>query len=228
MHNYREVIYFDYDSGELSVNGKPMMQFSKEYWLPSKDNESPEIETMGGDGPDLSDTDALKYFREKLIKVSKIPLSRFDMESPPSWEMNAEGMTRDEIKFGRFITRIRSVFQEILVKPLWIQMCLDFPELKDYDAFKAQVGIKFHKYNIFEEMKEIEILQKRLDFVTAMKDGLVEQDANMNEIKYFASEFLIQRFLGLSPEDLRTNKKMKTIEDEEKLAASKASAEAIA
>ena len=77
-------------------------------------------------------------------------------------------------------------------------------------------------------MKEIEILQKRLDFVTAMKDGLVEMDANMNEIKYFASEFLIQRFLGLSPEDLRTNKKMKTIEDEEKLAASKASAEAIA
>ena len=226
MQNYREQIDFDSESGELKVNGKPMMPFNKEYWLPSGEAGEPTIETIGNDGPDLSDTEALKYFREKLIKVSKIPLSRFDMESPPSWEMNAEGMTRDEIKFSRFITRIRSVFQEILVKPLWIQMCLDFPELKDDDAFKAQIGIKYHKYNIFEEMKEIEILQKRLDFVTSMKDGLVEQDANMNEIKYFASEFLIQRFLGLSSEDLRLNKKLKIIEDQEKLEAAQKAAEA--
>jgi hypothetical protein len=75
-------------------------------------------------------------------------------------------------------------------------------------------------------MKEIEILQKRLDFVTAMKDGLVETDANMNEIKYFSSEFLIQRFLGLPASDLRLNKKLKAIEDEEKLEAAKKAAEA--
>lgn len=226
MQNYRENIDFDTDSGELKVNGKAMMPFNKEYWLPSGEAGEPTIETIGNDGPDLSDTDALKYFREKLIKVSKIPLSRFDMESPPSWEMNAEGMTRDEIKFGRFVTRLRSVFQEILVKPLWIQMCLDFPELKEDDAFKAQIGIKYHRYNIFEEMKEIEILQKRLDFVQSMKDGLVEQDANMNDVKYFSSEFLIQRFLGLSSEDLRLNKKLKVIEDEEKREAAKKDAEA--
>lgn len=226
MQNYREQIDFDTESGELKVNGKSMMPFNKEYWLPSGEAGEPTIETIGNDGPDLSDTEALKYFREKLIKVSKIPLSRFDMESPPSWEMNAEGMTRDEIKFGRFITRIRSVFQEVIVKPLWIQMCLDFPELKDDDAFKAQIGIKFNKYNIFEEMKEIEILQKRLDFVTSMKDGLVETDANMNEVKYFASEFLIQRFLGLSAEDLRLNKKLKIMEDDEKREAAKKDAEA--
>lgn len=105
-------------------------------------------------------------------------------------------------------------------------MCLDFPELKEDDAFKAQIGIKYFKYNIFEEMKEIEILQKRLDFITAMKDGLVEQDANMNEVKYFASEFLIQRWLGLSSEDIRLNKKLKEIEDKEKLEKAKKDAEA--
>jgi len=225
MQNYREQIDFDSDSGELKVNGKSMMPFNKEYWLPSGDAGEPTIETIGNDGPDLSDTDALKYFREKMLKVSKIPLSRFDMESPPSWELNAEGMTRDEIKFGRFVTRLRSVFQEIIVKPLWIQMCLDFPELKEDDAFKSQIGISYNKLNIFEEMKEIEILQKRLDFVTAMKDGLVEQDANMNDIKYFSSEFLIQRFLGMSQDDLRLNKRLKQIEDEEKLEASKKAAE---
>jgi hypothetical protein len=74
-------------------------------------------------------------------------------------------------------------------------------------------------------MKEIEILQKRLDFVQSMKDGLVETDANMNEIKYFSSEFLIQRFLGLSAEDLRLNKKLKELEDEAKREAAKKDAE---
>ena len=105
-------------------------------------------------------------------------------------------------------------------------MCLDFPEIKEDDAFKAQIGVKYNTMNIFEEMKEIEILQKRLDFVTSMKDGLVDTDANMNEVKYFASEFLIQRFLGLSNDDLRLNKKLKDIEDVERREAAKKDAEA--
>lgn len=226
MQNYREQIDFDSDSGELKVNGKPMMPFNKEYWLPEGEAGTPTIETIGNDGPDLSDTEALKYFREKLIKVSKIPMSRFDMESPPTWEMNAEGASREEIKFGRFITRLRSVFQEIMVKPLWLQMCLDFEDLKEDDAFKAQIGVKYNKINVFEEMKEIEVLQKKLDFITAMKDGLVEQDANMNEVKYFASEFLVKRFLGMTDEDLRLNTKMKADEEAAKVEKAKKDAEA--
>lgn len=212
MQNYREQIDFDANSGELKVNGKTMMPFNKEYWLPESDNGSPQVENIGNDGPDLSDTEALKYFREKLIKVSKIPLSRFDMESPPSWELDAEGTTRDEIKFSRFVTRLRSIFQEILIKPLWIQMCLDFPELKEDDSFKSQIGISFNKLNIFEDMKEIEVLQKKLDFVTSMKDGLVETDAEGNEIKFFSSEFLVKRYLGMSEDDLKQNKIMKDAE----------------
>lgn len=226
MQNYREQIDFDTDSGELKVNGKSMMPFNKEYWLPSGDAGEPQIETIGNDGPDLSDTDALKYFREKLIKVSKIPMSRFDQESPPSWEMNAEGTTRDEIKFSRFITRLRSVFQEMLVKPVWLQMCLDYPELREDDAFKNQIGIRFNKMNIFEEMKEIEILQKKIEFITAMKDSLIEQDANMNEVKFWSSEWLVKRYLGMSEEDLRANAHYKKLEDEAKLKKAKEDAEA--
>ncbi len=214
MQNYREQVDFDYDSGELSTNGRPMMPFNKEYWLPEGDAGSPQIETIGGDGPDLSDTDSLNYFKENLRRVSKIPMNRFDVENPPSWELNAEGMTRDEIKFGRFINRLRSVFQEIVVKPLWIQMTLDYPDLMNDDSFKAQVGVKFNKYNIFEEMKEMELLQKRIDFVTAMKDGLVDYDPDGNEIKYFSSEWLIRRFMDMSEAEIKANQRMKDKEQE--------------
>ena len=95
------------------------------------------------------------------------------------------------------------------------------------DDYKNRVDdsiIQKEKFDKLHLKREIEILQKRLDFVTSMKDGLVEQDANMNEIKYFASEFLIQRFLGLTPDDLRLNKKLKEIEDAESLENAKKAA----
>jgi hypothetical protein len=94
-------------------------------------------------------------------------------------------------------------------------MTLDYPDLMNDDSFKSQVGVKFNKYNVFEEMKEMELLQKRIDFITTMKDGLVDYDPNGNEIKYFSSEFLIRRFLDLSEDDIRANKKMKDKEQEQ-------------
>jgi hypothetical protein len=179
-------------------------------------NIEPTIETFGNEGPDLSDTNALKYFRNKLNKVSKIPTSRFDSgdnEQGPTWQLNAESIQREEVRFSRFITRIRSIFQEILVKPLWLQMCLDFPELKEDDSFRSQVSIRYNKYNYFDDMMEIEVATKRLDFVTRMKEGLVDVDPNMNEQKYFSNEFLIRRYMKFGQDDINENKRLKDAEN---------------
>jgi hypothetical protein len=93
-------------------------------------------------------------------------------------------------------------------------MTLDYPDLMNDDSFKSQIGVKFNKYNIFEEMKEMELLQKRIDFVTAMKDGLVDFDPDGNEIKYFSSEWLIRRFMGLSESEIKQNDTLKNREQE--------------
>jgi Bacteriophage T4-like portal protein (Gp20) len=227
MHNYREIIDFDYDSGELSVNGKPMMQFSKEYWLPSKDGEEPQIEPMGGDGPDLSDTETLKYFSDKLKLASKIPFSRFDVDSPATYEIAAEGMLREEIKFAKFINRLRSIWQEILVKPTYIQMVLDNPALGDDFNFKSNFTIKFNKENVFEEMKSMDLATKRIEFITTLKDSLVQQDADLNEISYFNLDFLVQRYGGFTQEDLKMNERFKQMEALQKEGYSKEDAESI-
>lgn len=214
MQKYRENIEFDTASGELSVNGKPMMPFSKEYWIPESDSGSPKIETFGNDGPDLSDTDALKYFHNRLIKVSKIPMSRFDMEQP-TWSIDPTSIKRDEMRYGRFITRIRSVFQEIMVKPMWLQMCLDFPGLKDDTAFKAQVGVRFNTENHFTKMANMEVIGRQIDFIEKMKNSLTDTDPNMAERKFWSSKFLAQKYLDLSEEDFIQNDKLKKKEEEE-------------
>lgn len=208
MNNYREVVDFDNSSGTLKVDGKPMMAFNKEYWLPSKEGEQPEIETLGGDGPDFNDTDSLKYFADKLKMASKIPFSRFDKDSPATYEMSAEGLIREEIKFEKFVNRLRSSFQEILVKPLYIQMCLKFPHLKDDVNFKTQISLAFNSDNMFAELKEMEIFQKRIDFISSMKDSITTQDSEMNDVPYFDLEFLVERFLKMDPSDLAKNKEI--------------------
>ena len=207
MNNYKEVVDFDWESGSMHTDGKPMLQFNKEYWLPSKDGESPEIETLSSEGPELSDTEALKYFSDKLKQVSKIPYSRFMYEDGgDDFTMAADGMIRDEIKFSKFVKRLRSSFQEILIKPLWLQMCLKFPEFEQDPQFKTQIALQFHEENMFAELKQMEIMERRLDFVGAMQDSLMKVDPlTMEENPYFDMEFLVDRYLKLTPDDKAAN-----------------------
>ncbi|WP_296865289.1 portal protein [uncultured Methanobrevibacter sp.] len=209
MNNYHEIVDFDFESGTLKTNGKPMMQFSKEYWLPSKDGDSPEIDTLGGDGPDISDVEALKYFSDKLKKASKIPFTRFDTDNGTVFEMDATSTLREEIKFSKFIDRLRAIYKEIWMKPLYIQMCLNHTELSSDFAFRNSIGCKYVKDNIFEELKEMELSTKRAEYISTIKDSYVEQDAEMNDIPYFDLDYLVEQKGGFSPEFLEGNKQAK-------------------
>ena len=217
MHSYKENVDFDWDSASLQTDGKPMLQFNKEYWLPSKDGETPEIETLGGDGPDLSDTEALKYFSDKLKHVSKIPYSRFLYEDGGGdFNLAADGMIRDEIKFSKFVKRLRSVFQDILVKPLYIQMCLKYPEFENDPQFKTQVAIRFNEENVFAELKNYEIMERRLDFIGQMRNNLmITNQQTMEEEYFFDMDFLVKKYLKISDDDIIANEAAKAAKSAE-------------
>ena len=222
MNKYKEDIKFISDTGELQINGQVNMPFNKEYWFPENDSGSPEVETLGGDGPELNDNDQLKYFKNQLYKVSKIPLNRFDQESGETWfGADASSVARTEIDFGRFVTRLRNTFAQIMIKPLQLQLALSIPELQDNRQLLEAVSLQYKSYNLFEEMMDMEMMQKRVDFIQSMKDGMVDMDKEGNEIKFFSSEFLVRKYLKLSDADLELNKKLKKEETERlKLAGS--------
>ena len=216
MNKYKEDIKFQSDTGELSINGQVNLPFNKEYWFPEGDSGSPEIETLGGDGPQLADDDQLKYFKNQLYKISKIPLTRFDQDSGETWfGSDATSVMRTEIDFGRFVTRLRNIFSQILIKPLQLQLALSVPELQDNKEVLEAISLQYHSYNLFEEMLEIEIMAKRIEHIQTMKDSLVDMDANGNEVKFWSSKFLVQKYLKLSNQDLQLNSKLKKEEQEE-------------
>ena len=210
MNRYKEDIKFIADSGELSINGQATMPFNKEYWFPESDSGSPSIETLGGDGPELNDNDQLKFFKNILYKISKIPLSRFDQESGETWfGSDATSVARVEIDFARYVNRLRNQFAQIILKPLKLQLALNIPELQDNKEFLEAISLQYKSYNLFEEMMEMELMQKRVEFIQTMKESMIDMDIDGNEIKYFSSKFLVQRYLKYSSEDLKLNEKLK-------------------
>lgn len=216
MNRYKEDIKFQAETGELTINGQTNLPFNKEYWLPESDSGSPQIETLGGEGPELSDNDQLKFFKNQLYKISKIPLSRFDQESGETWfGADATSVARVEIDFARFVTRLRNIFAQILIKPLQLQLAVDHPELREQKEILEAISIQFKSYNTFEELMEMELMQKRVDFIQSMKESMVDMDTSGNEIKFFSSKFLVEKYLKLSPQDLTLNDKYKKEEIEE-------------
>lgn len=216
MNRYKEDIKFVADSGELTINGQATMPFMKEYWFPENDSGSPEIESIGGDGPELNDNDQLKYHKNNLYKVSKIPLSRFDQESGETWfGADATSVARTEIDFARYVNRLRNQFSQIILKPLKLQMACVIPELQDNKTFLDAISLQYKSYNLFEEMMEMELMQKRVEFIQSMKESMIDMDIEGNEIKYFSSKFLVQKYLKYSTEDIKLNKKLKEEEIEE-------------
>lgn len=210
MHSYKEIIDFNNESGELMVNGRPMMPATKEYWFPSVNGESPQMQTIGGDGPDLSDTEAMNYFKQKLWQASKVPFTRFDnMQGRGSYALNTESMMREEVKFAHFVERLRSIYKELIVKPVYIQLCLNHKEFATDIKFRNSLTLDFVSDNVFTEMREIEVIQKKSDFIGSLMQTFMTQDSEGNDVPYFDMDFLVQRFSGLSQEDIDMNARMK-------------------
>jgi hypothetical protein len=227
MSNYKEEISINDSSGEMTVNGKPKIQFYKNYLFPEQNGQSPTIESLNASGPDFNVMENVLYFFNKLKMDSKIPYARFASRgaTPVNYSVSIDSLERDEIRFEKFLTRLRSIFQEILVKPLYIQMCLKHPELAKDRSFKTNLGINFHRESPFNEQVQIASYQKRTEFITGL--GELKTKMGETEVPYFDAGFLIQRFLGLNPDLISLNEKYKKkdAKEAEKVAKEAAAAE---
>jgi len=200
-NSLKEDIYFDGSSGELKIDGKPNILFYKNYVVPSNGEQGKvDIAALEYQGPNLSGSELLKYFNQKLQMDSKIPGSRF-AEGGGQFTLTTEGISREEIRYNKFIQRLRSAYKELLTKPLYLQMCLDIKELRNDPKFPNAVGLRWHNDNVFEEIKEQDLINKRIATVNALKAV-----ANDDKTPYFSTEYLIKEHMKLSDEAIQKNK----------------------
>jgi hypothetical protein len=202
LNLFKEDIYFNGDTGELNVDGKPNILFYKNYVMPVNDQQQQiKIEALQTPGPNLSGSELLNYFYKKLKMDSKIPYSRWEGQSGMgAFTLNAEGITREEVRYQKFIRRLRSAFSEMLVKPWYLQMCLDFPELADDYKFNNAIGVTYNNDNIFEEAKQNDIEAKRIASFQAKK-GVMKDDGT----PFFSTEYLVRKELKLTESEIESN-----------------------
>ena len=211
---YNEDTQIDDMSGEVTVNGQPKFSFSSTYIFPSKDGAQTEIDEIGVEGYDMNSVEQLKYWWRRFILETKIPANRF-MLDPTSGgtqtPISGEGsITREEYAFARFIKRIQIVFKELLLKPMWLQFCLKYPAFAKAENLKSLIGLKFNYENIFEMEKERNLVNAGAQTVMSMA-----QMKRADGQPYFAMEFLVKKFLGLSDADLKENENYKLREAKE-------------
>jgi hypothetical protein len=215
MSNYKEDISINDNSGELTINGRPKVQFYKNYLFPEKDGQTPDISSLNPSGPDFNIMDNVLYFFNKLKMDSKVPYARFSSRSsaPINYQTGVDQMQRDEIRFEKFLRRLRSIFQEILVKPLYIQMCLDHPDLIKDRNFKSKLGLNYHRESELEEMIQMGGFTKRIEFINGLAE--IKMKIGETDTPYFDKEFLINRYLGITPDQAKMNEDYKKREEKE-------------
>ena len=202
IQDYSEEIEFDDTLGTISMNGSKHIPYNKQVWFPEGDSGTPNMELVGPTGHDLNEQTMLTWFHKALKRASKIPVTRFEAESGGgAFIADQAGMTNDEVKFHNFIGRIRANFKEIIVKPIKLQLLVEFPELKDDEVLMNEVDIDFNSNQIFEEWKKINNLAKRAEAIGTLT-GIMN-----GEKPYFHIEWIMDHVFKLTPEEKSENQK---------------------
>ena len=202
IHDYSEEVEWDDSLGTLTINGSKHLPYNKQIWFPEGDAGTPNMELISPEGHNLNEQDMLVWFYNVLKRASRIPMQRFDKESGGgNYVVDAAETTREEIKFGNFINRLRANYKELVIKPLKLQMLIEFPELKDDEVFLNQVDISFNSNQVFEEWKKLGNMTKKAEVFGTLV-GIMN-----GEKPYFHVEYLVDHVLKLTPEEKAENQK---------------------
>ncbi len=200
--NYHEQVDWDETLGTLSINGSKHLPYNKQLWLPKSELGEPNMELISPQGTDLNEDVTLKYFIAAFRRATHIPVLRFSMETGGGmvFTLDAPDVNQDEQKFANFTNRIRANFKEIIVKPLKLQMCMEFPELKDDEIFLNEIDIIFSTNQTIEQWKKIRAFQKKIECAKSMAEFL-----NVEGTPYFHPDFIVKEIIKLTTEEINEN-----------------------
>lgn len=190
MARHKNRVTYDPSTGEIRDDRK-MMTMTEDYWFPRREgNRSTEVDTLAP-GAGLGEDRNLPYFQSKLYKSLNVPVARLQPETMYSFGRMSE-VTREELKFAKFIKRLRVRFSILFDRCLERQLVLKGVITPDeWKEIKNKIRYDFMKDNYFEELKEAEILREKL---STLRD--IEEHVG----KYFSREWIVKNVLYLTDE----------------------------
>ena len=165
MVKYKNKLVYDANTGEIRDDRK-FLSMMEDFWLPRREGgKGTEITTLPG-GQNLGELEDVKYFERKLYKSLSVPISRLEPNQGFSLGRVSE-VTRDELKFSKFVDRLRNKFSDVFDQALRAQCVLKGICTSDeWAMFKENIYYNFIKDNNFTELKDAELMRERLSLLT--------------------------------------------------------------
>ena len=190
MGQYRNKMVYDAKTGNIK-DDKKHMSMLEDFFLPRREGgRGTEITTLPG-GENLGQIDDILYFQKKLYKSLNVPVNRLEQEANFTLGRSTE-ISRDEVKFKKFIDRLRKRFSDLFRQTLRTQLLLKGIITKqDWDEWKEQIQFNYIEDNYFSELKEAEIWKERFDMLSSVEDYIG---------KYISHEWAAKNILKLDDE----------------------------
>ena len=165
MAKYKNKLVYDAATGEVRDDRK-FMSMMEDFWLPRREGgKGTEITTLPG-GQNLGELEDVKYFERKLYKALSVPVSRLEPNQGFALGRVSE-VTRDELKFAKFIDRLRNKFSDMFNQALRAQCVLKgICTAEEWEDFKEHIYYDFIRDNNFAEMKDAELMKERLSLLS--------------------------------------------------------------
>ena len=197
MARYRNKLVYDAQTGELKDDRKHMSML-EDFWLPRREGgRGTEISTLPG-GENLGQIDDIVYFQKRLYRSLNVPINRLEQEAQFSLGRSTE-VSRDELKFQKFIDRLRTrfahLFYDILRKQLILKGIITD---QDWNIMKNDIILDYTRDNHFTELRDAEMLRERLQTLDQVSNYVGE---------YFSKEWIQKNVLNFSDEDIESIEK---------------------
>jgi hypothetical protein len=195
MNRYKQKMIYNAATGEVQDQRKHLSML-EDFWLPRREGgRGTEISTLPG-GQNLGETEDIEYFRKKLYKSLNVPISRIEGTDSTQFNLGrASEITRDEVKFGKFINRLRHRFSHLFTDLLRVQLILrGIIKEEDWWEVKDRIRYLWAKDSHFMELKNSEIMRDRLELVSMAEEYVG---------KYISEEYLRKNILQQSDEQMK-------------------------
>jgi hypothetical protein len=192
MTKYRNKLVYDASTGQIKDDRKHMSML-EDFWLPRRENgRGTSVETLPG-GDNLGQIDDIIYFQKRLYRSLNVPVNRLEQENQFSLGRSSE-ITRDEVKFQKFVDRIRRRFGTMFLGILKKQLILKgIITAQDWEEWKDDLYVDYIKDNHFAELKDAEILQNRIGIMNEITQYVGE---------YYSKEWIQKNVLMLDDEEI--------------------------
>ena len=192
VSRYRNKLVYDANTGNISDDRRHMSML-EDFYLPRREGgRGTEITTLGG-GENLGQIEDVQFFQRKLYRALNVPVARLEQDTAFSVGRASE-VSREEVKFQKFIDRLRKKFSFMLMDALRIQLILKgVITEKDWNSIEESININFLEDNYFAELKEFEILRERLEMSQMLEDIVG---------KYISNKYVRTVILKQSDEDI--------------------------